>query len=56
MQSLIQDLLAFSRVGRQETAVKSTDCNEIVDRAVENLQGRNPGERSSGQRMDLCPW
>ena len=45
MQSLIQDLLAYSRVGRQETAVKSTDCNEIVGRAVENLQGRDPGER-----------
>ncbi|MGC2182802.1 MAG: ATP-binding protein [Terriglobales bacterium] len=38
MQSLIQDLLAFSRVGRQETAVKSTDCNQIVDRAVDSLR------------------
>ncbi len=38
MQSLIQDLLAFSRVGRQETAVKSADCNQIVDRAVDNLR------------------
>jgi len=39
MQSLIQDLLAFSRVGRQEIGVKSTDCNEIVERTIENLQG-----------------
>jgi two-component system, sensor histidine kinase and response regulator len=38
MQSLIQDLLAFSRVGRQEKAVKTTDCNEIVERVVENLR------------------
>jgi signal transduction histidine kinase len=38
MQSLIQDLLAFSRVGRQETAVKGTDCNEIVELAVDNLR------------------
>jgi signal transduction histidine kinase len=38
IQSLIQDLLAFSRVGRQETAVKITDCNEIVERAVKNLR------------------
>ncbi len=38
MQSLIQDLLAFSRVGRQEKAFKTTDCNEIVERAVENLR------------------
>jgi signal transduction histidine kinase len=38
MQSLIHDLLAFSRVGRQETAVASTDCNELVERAMENLR------------------
>ncbi|MGH9503547.1 MAG: sensor histidine kinase [Terriglobales bacterium] len=38
MQSLIQDLLAFSRVGRQETAVNDTDCNQIVDQAIENLR------------------
>ena len=38
MQSLIQDLLAYSRVGRQETTVKSTDCNEILERVVENLR------------------
>jgi signal transduction histidine kinase len=38
MQSLIQDLLAFSRVGRQELAVASTDCNQLVERAIENLR------------------
>ena len=38
MQSLIHDLLAFSRVVRQETALQSTDCNQIVDRAVDNLE------------------
>jgi light-regulated signal transduction histidine kinase (bacteriophytochrome) len=38
MQSLIQDLLAFSRVGRQETALKITDCNEIVGQAMRDLQ------------------
>jgi signal transduction histidine kinase len=38
MQSLIQDLLAFSRVGRQETAVASTDCNQVVELAIENLR------------------
>jgi signal transduction histidine kinase len=38
MQSLIHDLLAFSRVGRQETAVASTDCNELVECAMENLR------------------
>jgi light-regulated signal transduction histidine kinase (bacteriophytochrome) len=38
MQSLIQDLLAFSRVGRQETTLKITDCNEIVGQAMRDLQ------------------
>jgi signal transduction histidine kinase len=38
MQSLIQDLLAFSRVGRQETADKETDCNQVVEHAMENLR------------------
>jgi signal transduction histidine kinase len=38
MQSLIQDLLAFSRVGRQGTTLASTDCNQVVEQAVENLR------------------
>jgi signal transduction histidine kinase len=38
MQSLIHDLLAFSRVGRQETALASTDCNEIVEHAMDDLR------------------
>jgi signal transduction histidine kinase len=38
MRSLIDDLLAFSRVGRQETAIASTDCEGLVQRALENLR------------------
>jgi signal transduction histidine kinase len=38
MQALIQDLLAFSRTGRQETELKPTDCNAAVDQALKNLQ------------------
>ncbi len=38
MQTLVQDLLAFSRVGRQGTEPKLTDCNEIVASALKNLQ------------------
>jgi signal transduction histidine kinase len=38
MQSLIRDLLAFSRVGRQETALGIIDCNEIVGQALHDLQ------------------
>jgi signal transduction histidine kinase len=38
MQALIQDLLAFSQTGRQETELKPTDCNAAVDQALKNLQ------------------
>jgi signal transduction histidine kinase len=38
MQTLVQDLLAFSRVGRQGTDLQSTDCNGVVEMAVKNLQ------------------
>jgi len=31
MQILIQDLLAFSRVGRKEDARSAVDCNEVVE-------------------------
>ncbi|MBZ5663316.1 MAG: response regulator [Acidobacteriia bacterium] len=38
MQTLVQDLLAFSRVGRQGTNPQSTDCNAVMETAVQNLQ------------------
>jgi len=38
MQTLVQDLLAFSRVGRQGADLQSTDCNVVVETAVKNLQ------------------
>jgi signal transduction histidine kinase len=38
MQTLIQDLMTFSRAGRQESGLKNTDCNEVVKQALENLQ------------------
>ena len=38
MQALVQDLLTFSRVGRQGADLQSTDCNVVVETAVENLQ------------------
>lgn len=38
MQTLVQDLLTFSRVGRQGTDFRSTDCNVVVETAVQNLQ------------------
>ncbi len=47
MQSLIQDLLAFSRVGRQETALEITDCNEIVGESMRDLQAAILESRAS---------
>src|SRR5205085_5492842 len=37
MQALIEDLLAFSRVGRNGTEHTETDCNAAIDAALRNL-------------------
>jgi signal transduction histidine kinase len=37
MRTLIQDLMAFSCAGRQES-LQNTDCNEVVRQALGNLQ------------------
>jgi signal transduction histidine kinase len=38
MATLIRDLLELSRVGRTETALRSTDCGEVVKQVVNDLQ------------------
>ena len=38
MQTLIQDLLAFSRVGRQQAEFAAVNFEEVVDLAIANLQ------------------
>lgn len=38
MQTLVKDLLAFSRVGRRQEAPQNTDCNLIVRSVMANLQ------------------
>lgn len=38
MQQLINDLLTYSRVGRQHLVLQPTDCNAIVDLVCQNLQ------------------
>jgi light-regulated signal transduction histidine kinase (bacteriophytochrome) len=38
MQTLIQDLLKFSRVGRQEIERRTIDCRTVVEQALKNLQ------------------
>jgi light-regulated signal transduction histidine kinase (bacteriophytochrome) len=37
MQTMIEDLLAYSRLGRDGLKAKSADCNEVVQRAISNL-------------------
>ena len=38
MQTLIQDLLDFSRVGRSDREPEAVDCNQAAQRAQENLR------------------
>jgi signal transduction histidine kinase len=38
MQTLVQDLLAFSRVGRKQEVPQETDCNLVVRSVMANLQ------------------
>jgi signal transduction histidine kinase len=37
MQHLIQDLLAFSRVGRAGVTCQSVDCNAVIDEVLQSL-------------------
>lgn len=38
MQKLVQDLLAFSRVGRQGLVLENTDINAVLEAALKNLE------------------
>ncbi len=38
MQKLVQDLLAFSRVGRHGLALTTTDCNAVLEASLKNLE------------------
>jgi len=43
MQKLVQDLLAFSRVGRQGLTLENADINVVLDRALKNLEAAIQG-------------
>lgn len=49
MQTLVRDLLAFSRVGRQGAPLQSVDCNAVVAIALQNLQA---AIQDSGARIE----
>jgi signal transduction histidine kinase len=52
MQDLINDLLSYSRVGTRGKAFASTDCNEVVARALMNLTA---AVNESGARVTHDP-
>jgi signal transduction histidine kinase len=39
MQTLIDDLLEYSRVGRSQKPFQPIDCNQVIEQAIANLQG-----------------
>ncbi len=49
MQTLVQDLLAFSRVGRQGTQFALIDCVAVIDAALKNLHA---AIQDSGARVE----
>jgi signal transduction histidine kinase len=53
MQKLVQDLLAFSRVGRQGMTLSSTDCNTVLQAALRNLETAIPQSGAAVQRDQL---
>lgn len=38
MMSLIEDLLSFSRIGKEDQALELTDLNKVVDRVIQDLE------------------
>lgn len=54
MGELIEDLLAFSRLGRQEIALSRIDMGGLFGEAWEEVQEANPGRRTE-LKMDPLP-
>ncbi|MBX9789076.1 MAG: PAS domain S-box protein [Pirellulales bacterium] len=54
MQTLINDLLAYSRVGRAELTLAPVDMNSVVDDALQNLQAA-VAERGAIVTRDALP-
>jgi signal transduction histidine kinase len=50
MQTMIQAVLAFSRIGRQDADLKSTDCNIVMQAVLQNLQATI---QESGARVEF---
>ncbi|MBZ5657392.1 MAG: response regulator [Acidobacteriia bacterium] len=54
MQVLVQDLLTFSRIGRQAADLQNTDCNAVLETAVKNLRAA-VDESGVRVRHDVLP-
>ena len=54
MQTLIQDLLSFSRLGREGAEFQITDCNLMAGSALDNLQ-TSIQERGARVEHDVLP-
>jgi light-regulated signal transduction histidine kinase (bacteriophytochrome) len=55
MDALIDDLLAFSRLGRQEVAAVPVDMNALVADVVRELRSMEDGERTEFEVGSLPP-
>jgi signal transduction histidine kinase len=55
MQTLVQDLLAFSRVGRQGREFTLVDCDAVIDLALKNLHAAIQGSGARVERGHLPP-
>ncbi|MGO9378295.1 MAG: hypothetical protein ACLPN1_02950 [Dissulfurispiraceae bacterium] len=50
---LINDLLAYSRIGRPDKQFSETDCNSVLQRALDDLKYRVHESRASITNDDL---
>jgi signal transduction histidine kinase len=55
MQRLVQDLLAFSRIGRSGAERRKVDCNSVLATALQNLQAAI-GESGARVEAGQLPW
>ena len=46
MQKMIQDILTFSRVGREESEIETVDCKQTVDEVLAEFEN-NIAERNA---------
>jgi PAS domain S-box-containing protein len=53
MMSLIEDLLQFSRIGKEDQALEMTDLNAVLDQVTQNLETAIQNKRAEIKREPL---